>query len=190
MIKSIFLFLAICFCQITASEKLPIKEQSHNNETVSLQGEDNFLVYYAFEELENPLKNAMIAYLKKIGNVHLGDISKLSEKEKKTRIKPGPIIRIVFSSLIEENTYSSLDHIKLPVMELSFQVATGAQIVKTAKKQECVLWNQEKFIGTNSEKFKEKSVKIFESMLDKFIKDYQKANPNKENSEAQFYLYS
>lgn len=187
MIRCVFLLFVVVFCQIRASEEAQIKEQLKNHEIETLQGEDHFLVYYAFEELDKPLKDVMVTYLKKLGTVYFGDVSKLSEKEKEARIKPGPVIQIVFSSLIEEKSYSSVEHVKLPVMELSFQVMAGSQILKTGQKQECSLWKQEKFLSTKSKEFKEKSIKIFESIMDQFIRDYQKVN---KSSEVCFYLYS
>ncbi len=155
-----------------------------------LQGEDHFLVYYAFEELEGPLKEAMITCFKQIGTVYSGDVSKLSEKEKEERSKPGSMIEIIFSSLIEEKSYSSLEHIKLPVMELSLQVLTGAEVLKNGRKQSCVLWSLEKFLGTKPKEFKEKALKTFESVMTQFITEYKKANPDKKNTEISFYLYS
>ncbi len=190
MIRRVFLVFIVCFCQLKANENLSINPSSKNAEILSLQGEDHFLVYYAFEEQESSLKDVMIASLKKIGTVYSGDISKLSDKEKEERIKPGPMMEVVFSSLIEEKTYSSVEHTKLPVMELSFQVLAGAEILKNGRKQGCILWNQNKFLGTDSKEFKGKVLKTFESMMDQFIKDYQKANSDKKVSEVRFYLYS
>jgi hypothetical protein len=163
---------------------------SVNQFTLPLKEENNFLVYYAFEQLEKPLKDLMISELKKLGKVYLETDSQLSEKEKEEKVKIGAVIEIVFSRLIEEKSYDSLEHTKLPVMECSLRISSAAEIVKSKHKQGCILWSREKFLATTSQEFQDKTIKIFESMFTQFIKDYQQANPSAKMREIRFYLYS
>ncbi len=75
-------------------------------------------------------------------------------------------------------------------MECSLRVSGGSEVLKNGYKQECSLWSRKKFLGTNSKEFSDKAVKLFQAMLDEFIKDYQKANPTQKISEVRFYFYS
>jgi len=174
MIKYIFIFLMGCFCQIRATEA-----SRFTNNPVLLEEKNRFLVFGEFEGLENSMRGVLVYYLKKIGNVYSGDTLKLSEKRKESRIKQAHMIEVVFSSLIER-----------PVMKISFQVLGSREVLQTDCKEGCLLWSQEKLVVKKTKEFKKKVIKAFESIMEEFVEDYQKANPNKSKNEVYFYLYS
>ncbi len=194
MFRYVFVFFILSFCKVTAdTAELAI---TNSLETISspLQGENNFIVYYVFDDttLEASLKEVMIASLKKIGTVYPADNSKLTEKEKEERVKKGSMIQIVTSSLIEENANDPSKHTKLPVLELSFKMLSGVEILKTGNKQGCVVWEKEKFIGdiSPSKEFKKKVIKTFDQIMNDFVEDYKEANPAEKICEAKFFLFA
>ena len=75
-------------------------------------------------------------------------------------------------------------------MKITFQVLGSREVLKTECKEGCLLWSQEKFLAKKPKEFKKKVIKAFESIMEEFIEDYQKANPNKSKNQVYFYLYS
>ena len=194
MLRFVYIFLCLNLYNLSANDVVPTETQPVSKESMSLQGEDNFVVYYVFadKDLENPLKEIMVTSLKKIGAVYPGDDSKLSQKEKEAKAKKGGMLEIVFAPLVEENPQDPSKSTTLPVVELSFKVLGAVDVLKSGSKQVCTIWEREKFIGTTSEKkeIKEKVMKTFKVIMNEFIQSYQKANSSSDKAKVQFFLYS
>jgi hypothetical protein len=193
-----FLFPIVClFSNMVANEPTPAHETKKEDSTTQihpLANEDTFVVFYAFanQDLEAPLKKEMIKYLEKIGTVYSSDDGKLSDTQKKDKYKTGGMmINIVATPLVEENTPTDA-YQELPVVELLLQVRSGVEILENGSKIPCTIWENEKFIGSISDKkaMNQKAIKAMSLILDSFIKDYQKANPSKQRKKPQFFLYS
>lgn len=188
MFRTVYLFFFLCFFKLFASAS----EAAQPTQMISspLRGENNFLVYYVFEDREfaDQLKEIMVSYLKKIGTVYPADDSKLSEKEE--RAKQGSMIEIVTSDLIEDTLQNPVKTTKLPVMKVSFKMLTGVEVLKNSSKQACAVWEREKFIGdiSKSKELKEKTIKTFDQIMNDFIEDYKIANPTEK--ETKFFLFA
>ena len=195
-------YLLLCFSLIfsqgntletTQSNKPKEAEYASKIKTLPLAKEDRFAIYYNAEEpLNAALKETMIKHFQKIGAVYHSDDSKLSEKQKEDKYRPGGmIIEISASQIVEENGSSSSKCTKLPVVEVNMKVVGGVEILQNGSQLPGVLWEKEKFIGVASEKKElvKKAVKVLDSMLDSFSNEYQRANPTPESKKPQFFFY-
>lgn len=194
-IFSVLSFFASLTAADTSASKPKEKAVAAKPATTSpLLNANNFVIFYAFadENLEAPLKEAMIKYLQKLGSVYPGDDSKLTENQKEEKYKKGMVMNVVVSQVTEENSTSPSDYKKLPVLELSLNVRAGAEPCGKGTPIACTIWEKEKFIGIVPEKkeFVQKTVNAMGSLLDAFISDYQKANSAEKGQKPQFFLYS
>lgn len=192
MLRYMLLFVCCCGLSVFAAEQTVV--QAEKKESLPLQDEGNFVVYYAFsdKDLEVSLKKIMVRSLESLGTVYSGDDSKLSKKEKEEKAQKGAMIEIVATNLIEESSQDPLKYTTLPVIELSFKASSEVEILKSGHKQGCSIWEREKFLGStlDQKELKVKITKAFEVMMQEFVQSYQKANPSSKKTEVKFFLYS
>jgi hypothetical protein len=197
------------FITASADDFQPEKTNPVKTETISLMNAENFLIFPVFAyNLKAPLMEEMVHSLQMIGNVYPGNDHLLTEEQLEEKYKTGtPILNIVGLPIIEktnssdapedpfeeEEDYSSITYKRLPVIELSLRMLTGPKIIiGNDHIMPGIIWEKQKFIGeiADQEALTNKAVKTLNGILDNFKRDYQKANPSRnEKKKPQFFIF-
>jgi len=196
----IFSLLFIAYSAILCAESCELDNQSNKlidhfkDEVPPLLNEDKFVVFYAFSEefLRALLKEAMIRSFNKIGKVYLADDSQLSAQQKKDKYEiGGSMLHVIATPIVEENLSltSNRKYKVMPILELSLEVTGAVKSVTNNRQFCCPIWKKQMFINASVDKkeFVQKAIESLETILNKFIIDYQNANPGKK---PEFFLYA
>jgi hypothetical protein len=191
---TICLPMFLTFSQLNGAIDSQIKTSKQSNilpvnQVSPFTDQNRFVVmnFFAEDSLKDAFKKTLINHLQQLGTVFVNDDKSLSEKEKENKYRPGGmIIEIVASNVYEEDQKTK----ELPVVEIKMKIVSGVEVLENKSQVPGIIWEEEKFIeiGTDRNCYTKKALATMNTILDKFVEDYEKANAKMGEKKPKFYL--